>query len=146
MKVRPTYDPKSKQPKVNQEYFNTISSLMSQKLKIRKERNHLNELNPITAKNTQLIKQKQEPDPINVKAVVENMGKSNLDFYSTTSTFYPRNGPSRVESRTARSKETRDSPSKISFRSSLNRRAQSPSKSYKEPSSPLKPPRKLDEI
>lgn len=96
MKVRPTYDSKSKQPKVNQEYFNTISSLMSQKLKIRKERNYLNELNPITARDSQLIKQKQEPDPIYVEAVVENMAKTSLDFYSTTSTFYPRNEPSRA--------------------------------------------------
>jgi hypothetical protein len=42
LKARPVYEHTAKQPKINQEYFNTISSLMSQKLKIRKERNQLN--------------------------------------------------------------------------------------------------------
>lgn len=117
---------------------------MSQKLKIRKERNLLNQQSPISARVEPM--QRQERDPIHVENVVENMAKTNLDFYSTSSTFYKRNEPSRADTRTATSKVSNLSPSKLSFRSSLSKRGQSPSKSCNDPSSPSKPNRLNDAI
>lgn len=99
---------------------------MSEKLKIRKQRNELNDKNLI--KTARVETRQQERDPIHVENIVENMAKTSLDFYSTSSTFYKRNDISRENSQQSRAQ----SPSKLSFRSSVSRRAESPAKIGKE--------------
>lgn len=62
---------------------------MSEKLQIRKQRNELNDKNLLRSARGET--RQQYRDPIHVENVVENMAKTSLDFYSTSSTFYKRN-------------------------------------------------------
>ena len=68
---------------------------MSEKLRIRKKRQNLMEKQgPPSARTIE-----KESDPLFVNNVEEKMAKSNMDFYSTTSTFYQRGGTAAIPNR-----------------------------------------------
>ena len=68
---------------------------MGEKLRIRKKRQNLFERQgPATARTID-----RDSDPLYVANVEEKMMKSNMDFYSTTSTFYQRGETAGLPSR-----------------------------------------------
>ena len=74
---------------------------MSEKLRIRKKRQSLMEKQgPATPRAVD-----READPLLVEKVEERMAKTNMDFYSTASTFYQRGGTAQLPSREVMSKE-----------------------------------------
>ena len=89
LQVRPNYEnPTAKKARINPEYHNTISGVMSEKLRIRKKRQDLNaRQGPATARTLE-----RDTDPLLVENIEDSMAKTNMDFYSTTSSFYPRGG------------------------------------------------------
>lgn len=104
------------------DYYKTISVVMGEKLRIKKNRQELNELQgPANAKTIE-----REPDPFLAERVEDKMIKTSVDFYSTNSTFYQRGGTAQNNKRDM-------------FRSSkLNKRDKtlSPSKIGRESASP----------
>jgi hypothetical protein len=105
LKPRVEYEnPAEPKTKVNQTYFNTISGLMSEKLRIRKKRQDLHKGQLPAA--PRVIAEQSLPDPLHLENVEERMAKTTKDFYSTSSTFYNSREASYVKQRSVLSRRS----------------------------------------
>jgi hypothetical protein len=106
LKVKPAYEnPAAKKPEVSPEYSNTISVVMTEKLRIRNKRQDLARRQvPATARAVP----EQHCDQLEVENIEEKVNKNNIDFYSTCSTFFPRGN--------TRNGQSREFPTRISSR------------------------------
>jgi hypothetical protein len=99
---RTIYDnPVARKPKVNPESYNTIAVAMSEKLRVRRKRQDLmSRQGPATVRTIE-----REANPLLIENVEERMAKTNMEFYSTGSTFYQRGGTALKQTRGSLSKE-----------------------------------------
>ena len=105
LKPRVAYEnPAEPKTKINQQYFNKISGLMSEKVRIRKKRQDLMKGQIPAA--PRIIAEQNQPDPLHLQNVEERMAKTTKDFYSTSSTFYHSREANYVKQRSIISRRT----------------------------------------